>query len=307
MGTRHRLLAFGVVAIAGCYGWRTAPEDDDAGPRPDVVAPRPDAPAARPDAPINRPGVELAIEESLRNLDIAAALSRDYPTDVALDVHVTIAPRVIIGSNDPAAPAVTTGALFPGSTVTITNRGSIRGRGGDGGSGGNGGSGSGPDCGRPGSDGGDAIALTVPTTIENEGTIFGGGGGGAGGSGCNESVGGGGGAGEPGGIGGAGATELDEAGELAYCGQDNGIRLGGFGRPGTDVGGEGGFDGDMRGGYGGGYGLPGDSPSGCVYGGSDRDPRGGRGGLALRRNGQPTNLADGEYASGEGPIRGAIR
>jgi hypothetical protein len=88
-------------------------------------------------------------------------------------------------------PALTTGAVPAGSSVTIKNAGSIIGAGGAGGSGGNGNRGSSRCCGRDGLPGGTAIELTVPATLQNTGFVFGGGGGGAGYSGCGRAAGGG--------------------------------------------------------------------------------------------------------------------
>ncbi|WNG31519.1 hypothetical protein F0U62_13205 [Cystobacter fuscus] len=187
------------------------------------------------------------------------------------------------------------------------------GAGGAGGSGGNGGSGGRPrGCGRDGLPGGTAIHLTVPVTLDNRGNVWGGGGGGGGGSGCNQSAGGGGGAGNVAGVGGAGATQLSEAEEVAFCGQDNGLRTGAPGGAGGTLGGAGGKAGDywgdgsysMLGGDGGGYGQPGQPAGAC--GALVFPSSGGAAGAAIKRNGYTVNVPDGVYDTGGGRIRGPV-
>ncbi len=125
-----------------------------------------------------------------------------------------------------------------GAVVCIDVVGSVVGRGGRGGSGGNGGTGGGVGpsprfCARDGEAGGPAIWVDGPAHVVVSGLLAGGGGGGAGYSACNLVGGGGGGAGRPAGEGGAAATSLSAAEELAFCGQDNGYRTGPAGLPGT--------------------------------------------------------------------------
>jgi hypothetical protein len=90
--------------------------------------------------------------------------------------NVTIDSGVFISSNSTSSPALTTGSGWPsGAVLTITNNGTIAGKGGDGGdysatSPGN------------GTAGGDAIVFTIDATLVNNGTISGGGGGGGGGN-----------------------------------------------------------------------------------------------------------------------------
>jgi hypothetical protein len=254
--------------------------------------------------------IDLVLTSSTLNHDVFAAAGS--PTDPVV-VVLTIARNVIVGSSSPALPALTTGAFRQGSRLIIRNRGSILGAGGAGGSGGNGGSGGQPRaCGRDGAAGGAAISLGMVTTLRNRGLIFGGGGGGGGVSGCNITAGGGGGAGSTGGSGGPGATVLNEADEIAFCGQDNGFREGPPGSSGSlfaaGVGGKSDFpigDVDVRGGAGGGFGLPGEHSFECIqFGGGN----GGPPGAAIERNGNPlTGVADGPFDSGTGPIRGAVR
>ena len=97
------------------------------------------------------------------------------PTSAPVCVVVTVSPGVDVTSINTSTPAFTTGALPPGSVVAIVNNGNILGQGGDGGIAtdpnsslwnGN------------GKDGGDAVSLTVNTTVQNNFNIYGGGGGG---------------------------------------------------------------------------------------------------------------------------------
>ncbi len=281
-----------------------ATPDSDATPDADADAAT-DADAEPSDADAGSV-LEIVIDSDAFNVNVLTlAGSPSGP----VTVRVTIAAGVVVGSLDPAAPALSTGDFASGSSLTIVNHGSIIGAGGAGGGGGNGGSGgsgSFPDCGRPGGDGGDAIDLRIDATIESDGSIFGGGGGGGGASGCNNAAGGGGGAGAQGGRGGAGATSLSGAEELAYCGQDNGFRVGNAGMDGSATAGQGGvFDFDDHAGHGGEYGMPGGQPVGCVYGVFNMVP-GGAPGHAIRRNGHATSIPDGAYATGSGPLRGPV-
>lgn len=102
-------------------------------------------------------------------------------TTIPVDVIINISPGVYVVSNSANTPTIDVGDVFPAkSALQINNKGFIYGRGGDGGRGGvvyptipceN------------GKNGGDAIKLSIPTKIKNEGVISGGGGGGGGGSG----------------------------------------------------------------------------------------------------------------------------
>lgn len=246
--------------------------------------------------------INLAIDTAITNYDVfVAAGSPTMPVMVTVTIGMTGA----VGTTT-SMPAFTTGALPTGSTVTLINNGQIVGAGGAGGSGGNGGGGGNPNlCGRPGAGGGIAVRLTVPTTITNNGLIAGGGGGGGGMSACNESAGGGGGAGSLVGPAGAGATTLNMAQEIAYCGQDNGLRTGAGGIAGTaTLGGRGGIASTMgSGGRGGDLGRPGAVGTACV---GSTGP-GGAAGFAIKRGTQTlAGIPDGAYALGTGPIRGPV-
>jgi hypothetical protein len=105
---------------------------------------------------------------------------------------VIIEPGVSVCSSNPGQPALTTGTLPTGSTLTIINNGSIIGAGGDGGADPANAAQS-PCPTADGGKGGDAIfmASSVPTLIYNNGTIASGGGGGGAGqalTGTNLSV-----------------------------------------------------------------------------------------------------------------------
>lgn len=258
-------------------------------------------------------GLVISAPTSNYNVFVAAG----SPT-TAVQLNVRVATGITVGSTTPAMPAFTTGALPAGSTVTLVIDGQIIGAGGTGGSGGNGGGGGGgttPPCGRPGGIGGTAIVLTVPTTITNNGLIAGGGGGGGGVSGCNINGGGGGGAGSIVGSGGAQASlaasvAAPAASEVAYCGQDNGVRIGSAGAAGgATTGGAGGDPASAgAGGRGGDLGRSGFAALSCIsdtVGGSGAGP-GGAAGFAIRRGTQTLTIADGAYATGSGPIRGAV-
>lgn len=194
-------------------------------------------------------------------------------------VVVRIVPDAIVGSEDTLLPALTTAGLPESTVLCLIVDGALVGAGGAGGSGGNGGSGGMPrGCSRNGAPGGPAVALTIPTQITLNGIIAGGGGGGGGASGCNDNVGGGGGAGFVPGRGGAGASFLSDDEEIAFCGQDNGVREG---TPGQDsfgpTGGEGGITRIHTGGRGGELGQPGSASVGCSIEGG----QGGASGAAI--------------------------
>jgi hypothetical protein len=87
-------------------------------------------------------------------------------------VNVLIQPTVEIGSTSPGVPAFDTGVFPSGSTVQITNNGTIVGAGGTGGAGG---------CAN-GGPGGPAVRTQIPLVLANNGRIWGGGGGGGGGA-----------------------------------------------------------------------------------------------------------------------------
>jgi Salmonella virulence plasmid 65kDa B protein/Insecticide toxin TcdB middle/N-terminal region/FG-GAP-like repeat/Phage tail fibre adhesin Gp38 len=100
--------------------------------------------------------------------------------DASLPVNVTIASGAVIGSASPSVPAFDTGTFPSGSTVQITNNGTIVGAGGNGG---NGASCSTSTPATSGAPGGAAMRAQVALSIANNGSVWGGGGGGGGGAG----------------------------------------------------------------------------------------------------------------------------
>ncbi len=140
------------------------------------------------------------------DVDLYAVFVLEFgaPSD-AVSLAVSIQSGVLISATSTAIPAFKIGAAWPtGSTITITNEGTIAGRGGSGGGylGGvlnyNG---------TPGENGGLGLYADYPVTIDNSTGIIAGGGGGGGQGGsdsspCGETAGGGGGGGAPYGAGG---------------------------------------------------------------------------------------------------------
>ena len=107
------------------------------------------------------------------------ALASGWDGVIALIANITINAGIVVSATDTTIPAFDTGITFPsGSSFSITNNGSILGKGGLGGIGGtNSGNGA------SGSIGGPAFKAQVTTTLNNIGTI-GSGGGGQGGGGA---------------------------------------------------------------------------------------------------------------------------
>ncbi|KVP39685.1 putative Ig domain-containing protein [Burkholderia ubonensis] len=99
-----------------------------------------------------------------------AAVAAGWDGVRPLRASVTINSGVYVGASYTGSYAFSTGSGFPvGSTLKLTNYGTVVGKGGDGGSYGSG-----------GGNGGPALYAAYPITIANYGTIAGGGGGGAG-------------------------------------------------------------------------------------------------------------------------------
>lgn len=100
---------------------------------------------------------------------------------IPIDVGITVASGVYIVSHATTVAAIdATGPFATGSKLTLTNNGTIYGRGGKGGKGGYF-----PNVnGENGGDGGNAINTTITTFITNNGVIAGGGGGGGGSGGA---------------------------------------------------------------------------------------------------------------------------
>lgn len=120
--------------------------------------------------------VELTVENDARNFDLWAWIESELGgTETTYSIfNITIDSGVVIGSNSTSSPAFSTGSGWPaGAVLTITNNGTIVGRGGNGGSWGS------ATVATNGDAGGGAIQFTLDATLTNEGLVAGGGGGGA--------------------------------------------------------------------------------------------------------------------------------
>lgn len=159
--------------------------------------------------------VDLIIAASTNNYNLCNAVyAAGWDGIAPVVATLTIDPGVTVGSTTPAVPALDISCSFPsGSSLDITNNGTIMGYNGAGGAGAgglngasasNGSGGSGANgwennydhwLGGNGGSGGTGLGGTVagvPLTLVNNGTISGGGGGGGGGGGNNTYGGGGG-------------------------------------------------------------------------------------------------------------------
>jgi hypothetical protein len=188
----------------------------------------------------------LAILTDTANVNVANMLTANGWDGISV-VHpvVSIGAGARVFSAIAGVPALDTGTLPTGSTVTLINNGAILGRGGDGGAGGDlvPGGGAGPATGKPGGSGSIALKVRVPTTITNNGAIAGGGGGGGGGA---MGPGGGGGAGAGLANGGRGGTSSNSSPGLA--GANSTLEAPGAGGYMWTQGGNGGFYGSAGGG-----------------------------------------------------------
>jgi hypothetical protein len=119
--------------------------------------------------------VNLVIASDTFNFDVYANRTNAYVPGLT-DISVTVNPGVYVGSNVAASPAMSVPNSFTvGDTVSITNYGSIYGRGGQGGNGVQ-------LPGQPGAIGDTGLYVNRPTTVFNYGELSGGGGGGGGGA-----------------------------------------------------------------------------------------------------------------------------
>lgn len=161
------------------------------------------------------------------NLDLCALAGN--PTTPGTYVF-TIDSGTTVNSSSTSQAALTTGTCWvPGSTITLINSGTIYGRGGDGGAGG---TYTGLRNGSPGGNGGPAVGMSYPLTIENtNGYILGGGGGGGGGAGggggrCHAN--GGGGGGGQGSVNSSGGSPNGGTGTLSGAGSGGPVVLAAF-------------------------------------------------------------------------------
>lgn len=126
------------------------------------------------------------ISASTNNYNLrAAAIAAGWDTVSPLSAQVTINSGVLIGSTSIGQYAFSTGSSFPdGSSLVLTNKGRILGKGGDGGDGASwiwsGYTRLYATPAQVGKDGGPALFINLPTTLVNIGVIAGGGGGGGG-------------------------------------------------------------------------------------------------------------------------------
>ena len=187
----------------------------------------------------DRPVIPLVISADTTNYDAYTNFinSPAYPSYVAglSTISITVNPGVVVGSTTPATYALSIPSAFnPGDGVTLTNNGTIAGKGGNGGSGG--GSTNPTTPGSPGAAGGNALYVNRPVTITNNGFLSGGGGGGGGG-GTGGTTGGGGvffyG---PGGGGGGGAgSQIGTGGSGNVSGTSGALTTGGPGGAGGNT------------------------------------------------------------------------
>ena len=192
-------------------------------------------------------------------------------THVKIHVNKTISSA---NSNDQGVCALRTGNWDSGTTlkVDVGSSGKIAGAGGNGGRGAN----TEGENGVSGQNGNSGLGLQYTCTVQNNGTIVGGGGGGGGGGAgydtdknddeLGSGGGGGGGAGLPGGSGGAGGNSWDADGSPGSSGSENSGGAGGSG---------GNADNEGIGGNGGNGGGPGNGGSSGGGGTGDRGTSGG--------------------------------
>jgi len=224
--------------------------------------------------------IPLTISANVANFNLFTALGSPLS---AVDVVVTIDAGVQVYSTLYTNPSFDTSGLPIGSTITLINNGLIYGAGAVGGRTTTGSSGSAT----PGSTGGTAIYTTVPMTITNAGSIFGGGGGGGavkqepGDAGC----GGGGGQGQVGGLAGAEIIDAQYTVSIATNGSVTAPGNGGYLNV---LGGQYG----NRGGYWGEAGLPGISNDSLYV-----ISAGGTGGKSINANGNAITWISGNNST----------
>ena len=134
----------------------------------------------KPSSVNGRSSINITILSNTYNYDVfynAAMTGLYYPGYT--DVTVTINSGVYVGSASTIENALSVSGFTSGDTVSIVNNGNIFGCGGAGGRGQN--LGNQVSSVNNGGAGGDALSISYPTTIQNNGILAGGGGGGAGG------------------------------------------------------------------------------------------------------------------------------
>lgn len=191
--------------------------------------------------------IALTISSNTYNYDVYANRGPTYSPGNS-QITVTISPGIQVGSTSAGTYALSVPSAFsPTDTVTIVNNGTIAGMGGGGGPATLAAlNPTGPGTGIPGSNGGNAVLISRPTTITNNNLIFGGGGGGGGGGsrlstfGAQRNRGGGGGGGAGFNGGGGGSSPAPNANGAGSPGT---VPAGGVGGPGGSTGGAGGAGG----------------------------------------------------------------
>jgi hypothetical protein len=113
------------------------------------------------------------ITVSTNNLDLYSFVGSPS-SSVRILAHITS--NVVIGSTSTSSPSLSISGFPSGSQVKLVNWGVVKGAGGTGGTGADY-----SGTATAGGAGGTALAVSVPVTIENQGSIYGGGGGGGGG------------------------------------------------------------------------------------------------------------------------------
>jgi hypothetical protein len=257
-------------------------------------------------------GATVGIVLQANEMDVRLFERVGSPAGV-VTVNVTLEAGYVIGSSTTGTPALDLSGFAAGSTINLTNRGLISGKGGKGGNGGHtsllAGDDDDTETGHRGHPGGDAIlgpgSGRTLNIINADGRIWGGGGGGGGGGASNAgndqgAAGGGGGGGAGGGVGGdgGGAYQAVHAnpGDSGGAGLSGTAGSGGTGaQSGSSTGGAGG-----NGGAFGAAGTVGASPTGGV------DVAGGPAGAAgkaVELNGGSANFISG---SGSPNVEGAV-
>ena len=162
----------------------------------------------------NRAQLAFTIATNTQNYDLFAQASTSPSYSAGnTDITLTVNYGVSVGGTSTYALTVPS-AFTAGDTISITNNGTIIGKGGNGGSGGISNLSSTRTPGSPGLVGLNALQVVYPTTITNNGILAGGGGGGGGGSGVGATGGVGGAQGANGVVGGAGTGTTGGAGGI---------------------------------------------------------------------------------------------
>lgn len=204
----------------------------------------------------------------------SAAVAAGWPTSIPLVATITINSGVVVSSTSSGTPAFQTGSPFPsGSTLALTNNGTIAGRGGTGGTGAEY-----PNPGLVGASGSTALTASAPISITNNATIGGGGGGGGGAGIFQETV-----------------NQPGETSSLSYHGGG-----GGGGGAGNGTGGQGGAGSGTPTGSTGEVGANGTATAGGIGGRTFQNPpwRGGTGGALGSSGSSGTNVSTGGGGGG---------